>query len=267
MKHVAYFIIGSALLTAAVLAQAQTQQPPTPGSVWFEQVLGNVEKPGDQTGRKLQQITGNQQLYSFKNGQYTSVLSRISLKLPRIGAEDKVTVREGVPYRRADGEIATTHLVILPDAMAPAPTTDKQAISAVVVTRLRDDRPKDRESVLHRWEPSSQSEREQQHRQGIETTRVVLPRWGEAVQRVISNRASVEPFPYHTRILNSPTVQTVGISRFIVAGQDSFIEFSQIVPCDGRSADDCKAQAIASADQFMDGVVEFLILPPEKKKE
>jgi hypothetical protein len=257
-------IAGIAVL---VVALARAQGPPVPGSVWLEKVIGNVERPDAQTGRSLTQIKGDQGFYRFENGEYTSILSRIRFKLPRIGTEDKVTVRESIVLRRADGGIATSHLVILPGGMAPGPTADNQAMSAVVVTRLRDDQPKDHESILRQWEPSSGSESERMRRTNIETTRVIVPRWGEAVQRVALNRASVEPFPYRMNILNSRSVETVGVSRYVVVGEDSLIEFSQIVPCAGRSAKACKAEAIASADRFMGGVVEFLMMLPGKKKE
>lgn len=254
-----------ALGLTAVAATAQTPESPTPGSVWFEEVIGQPERLGTQTGRELRQVTNDPHFYRFENGEYKSVLSRIRMKLPRIGAENQVTVREAIPYRRADGSVATAHLVILPGAMSAGPLSDNQAMSAVVVTRLHDDRPKDRNSVLSQWEPANEERREQFRREGIETSRLNVPKWGESVQRVVMNRASVEPFPYRMNILRSGQTETVGVSRFLVAGEDSLLEFSQIVPCAGLLLDDCKAKALVSSDRFIAGVTEFLTLPAPKK--
>ena len=250
---------------AAVAAMAQTLDPPTPGSVWFEEVFGQPERAGTHTGRGLRSITNDPHFYRFENGEYKSVLSRIRMKLPRIGSEGQVTVREATPYRRADGDIATAHLVILPGAMSAGLLSDNQAMSAVVVTRLRDDRPKDRNSVLSQWEPANEEQREQFRRAGIEIGRINVPKWGESVQRVVLNRASVEPFPYRLNILRSGQTETVGVSRFLLAGEDSLLEFSQIVPCAGRLLEDCKAEALVSSDRFIAGVTEFLTLPAPKK--
>lgn len=259
-----YVLIALLAVLSSGSGLAQSADSPVAGSVWLEQVFGNPEQRGAQTGRGLRQITGDNAFYSFVDGQYKSVLSRMRLKLPRIEQEETVTVREAAPMRRPDGEIATAHLVILPGSMSPGPVSDNQAISAVVVTRLRDDRSKDRETILRQWEPPNEQERARMRREGIEHSRVQVPGFGEAVHRVVRNRASIDPFPYRINVLNSRSLETVGITRIVVVGEDSLIEFSQVVPCAGRDEAACFTNAIAVSDRFISGVTEFLTLSSKK---
>jgi hypothetical protein len=253
------------LLAVAYSCAATAEQPQVPqlGSVWLEQVSGNPERAGAASGRGLQRVDADSGLYRFSEGQYRSTLSRIRLKLPRIGSEDKVTVREAIVLRRPDGAAATTHLVFIPGAVAVAPAGDVAAISAVVVTRLRDDRPKDRESVLAEWEPRG-AVADGMRTAGITWQRIELPNFGEGVQRIIRNRASIEPFPYRTVLLKSGKIESVGVTRFAVAGEDSLLEFSQVTPCAGTGEEECVKSALGNADRFIEGVSEFLTLSPRK---
>ena len=230
------------------------------GKAWAETVIGDPER-GAQTGRGLSALPAS--AYSFEGGIYKSIVSRISLKLPRIGAERIVSVREAVVFRRPDGQAITTHVLFVPGPVGMA-SDDAFGVSAVVVTRLREDRPKDRESVLRRFEPGSDQERRSQEAAGVSSARVATE-LGEVVQRIVPNRITEEPFPYRTKVRASERVNTVGISRFAVIGGDSLLEFAQVVPCADLGTDACKAHAIAVADRFLGGVTEFRTWPPVDK--
>lgn len=252
-------VLAGLLLSGA--AAAQTAEPPTVGRVWLETVMGNPERPGGSQGSGFGSMPAD--AYEVKDGVYRSVLSRIKLKVPRIADETKVDVREAIAMRRQDGTVATTHLVFMPGGLAYA-AQPETPVSAVVVTRLRDDRPKDRDSVLRSYEPQSEAEKAQYARVGIEQARIQT-RLGEALQRVVPNRAYGPAFPYSTQMLRDSTLTTVGVSRFFVFGQDSFVEFSQVYPCGPRGAAECRAAALEAAERFTDGVVEFLTLPKDFK--
>jgi len=248
-----FVVAGIALAVCALQAQSQ----PSLGKVWAETPLGDPAKSAE-TGRGLRPMP--ESAFKFEGGIYRSVVSRISLTLPRIGNEQVVSVREAVVYRRADGQTATSHVLFVPDRVGTS-LNPSDGVSAVVVTRLRDDRPKDRESILRSWEPQTE-----QQRQGMEAAgafhRRVQTGFGEAVERLILNRTATEPFPYKTNLDRGPAVKTVGVSRFVVIGTDSFVEFSQVFPCGQLAAEACRTAAIESSDRFLAGVREFLIFPP-----
>jgi hypothetical protein len=231
-------------------APAEAQRPPALADVWREEATPETAEPDAEAGRLVKRATD----YEFADGQFSSPLSRLRIALPRLGGEDRVTVREGVAYWREDGTPATVHLLFMPGRDAQ-PLTDRQAISAVVVTRLREDRPRDRAAVLSRWEPTPE-QLAAFTAAGIRQSRVQTP-LGEAVQRIIPNRASIEPFPYRTNLLRASRTDTIGVTRIVVVEGDSLLEFSQVLPCGDMASAECERLALARADQFVAGVAEF----------
>ena len=225
-------LIASFLLLLAVWVsgvRGEESQELGLGKAWAETVLGDPER-APQTGRGLAPLP--ETAYSFKSGSYQSVVSRISLKLPRVGDERVVSVREAVVFRRPDGQAITTHVIFVPGPIGMV-ADDTNGVSAVVVTRLRDDRPKDRESVLRRFEPASDQERRGMEAAGLSSTRV-MTQLGEAVQRIIPNRLTEDPFPYRTKLRTSESVVTMGISRVaVVEGEDGSLTVTLDALCGG----------------------------------
>ena len=255
-------VCSAILLALCSWCVAQTRPAPALGKVWSETLLGDPQRAGGETGRGLKVMP--ESAYTFENGMYKSVVSRIKLKLPQLDSETHVSVREAVVSRRPDGTVITSHIVFVPDALGMA-SPPERGVSAIVVTRLRDDRPKDRESVLKTWEPPTEEQRLNYEKAGIFHSRIRTPQGEHVLQRVILNRAFIEPFPYQTRVAQG-NAQSVGISRFVVIEGDSLIEFSQIVPCGSMEALQCRQVATDVADRFVDGVAEFLIFPQDTAK-
>jgi hypothetical protein len=83
---------------------------------------------------------------------------------------------------------------------------------------------------------------------------------GPALQMVFRNRANT-PLHFPGQVMGGGpfdgTTANYGVSRFVAVSPDTLIQFSQIVPCRGRSDADCKAAALQSLDAFVRGVVEF----------
>jgi hypothetical protein len=224
--------------------------------------MGNPETAGNQTGRSLSPLSKD--AYKFDGTEYQSIVSRIKLKLPRIGQEKTVSIREAVVFKRPDGQVATSHVLFAPNPWGPTYDTNLGA-SAVVVTRLREDRSKERDSVLSKFEPPSAAQREQHAKVGILYARVPSS-LGESLRRIIRNRVFDEPFPYQTRVLNIPDTRSVGVSRFLVVEDDSLLEFSQIFPCGALKDEECTQKAVLVSDAFVEGVSQFLTFPKDPQK-
>lgn len=249
--------IFASLFLFSPFASAQDVPSPKLGPVWSETPFGNPENSNQQTGRGLSPLPPSS--FKFDGKLYQSVVSRVTLALPLLTDEMTIGVREAVISRRPDGSPITTHLMFVPGGYAAA-LSDNQAISALVVTRLRDDRPKTPKVVLESWEPPA-AHRDALERSGVTQTRINTKLLGETIQRVIVNRSSTEPFPYQTKILRSQKVETIGITRVGVIAEDSFLEFSQILPCGSMTKEICTDRAIELADKFMGSVTQFLTYP------
>lgn len=248
-------VVSAAMALSACAVLASTAAPQL-GERWWEAALGNPEG-GGQTGRTLRPLPDT--FYSYQDGRYQSVFSRLLLDLPVIGAETAVSVREAVISTRPDGRTPiTSHLLFMPGAASSEAKTH-DGVSAVVVTLLRDDRPKDAASVLRQFEPDSEAVRQQSLQQGVVYSRIPT-RMGEAVQRMVRNRSALGPFPYDVRIDPQPSLVSVGISRFVVLSNDSLLEFSQVIPCGAQNEADCQQRAVAVMDRFMGGVHNFFLI-------
>lgn len=228
---------------------------PTLGKVWLEKQVANPEG-SLQTGRSMTPMPDT--LFKYANGKYQSVFSRITLAIPVIENETQVSVRESVVSARANNVPITSHVIFIPGATGAAPAT-AEGVSAIVVTLLRDDRPKDSASVLTQFEPPNDGVRALYARQGAEYSRLKT-NFGEAVQRVLRNRSAVDPFPYQSVAQGGADLISLGVTRYVVAPNDSLIEFSQVVPCAKQTESECKQKASNSMDRFMAGVSEFLLI-------
>lgn len=254
-----HLLIVTGLVAAAFTAVAAEVSPPTLGKTWMETQITNPESPG-QTGRKLVPLAEN--AYSYKDGNYKSVLSRISVGVPVLGTETQVSVRESVLSRRANGLPITSHVLFIPGPLGAAPDS-KDGVSAIVVTLLRDDRPKEAPTVLSQFVPPDESSRAALAQRGVTFSRVPT-NMGEAVQRIVRNRAANDPFPYQVHQRPEVDVMTMGVTRYVVAPNDSLIEFSQVVPCNGERERECSNRAIDLMQRFMASVSEFLTISNQK---
>lgn len=228
---------------------------PALGKVWLEKQVSNPEG-GLQTGRALTPMPTT--LFTYADRKYQSVFSRITLTIPVIENELQVSVRESVVSARPNNVPITSHVIFIPGATGAAPAT-AAGVSAVVVTLLRDDRPKDTESILTQFEPANEGVRALYGRQGTEYSRVKT-NLGQAVQRVLRNRTAVDPFPYQSVAQGGEELISMGVTRYVVSPNDSLIEFSQVVPCNKQTELECKQKASNSMDRFMSGVSEFLLI-------
>lgn len=248
----------SALSICTAVAQ-EVKEPPVVRVVRGERIGGGVEKPTG--GTWIQQLSVMPtQAYEVKDGTYRSSISRITLRVPRIGKEKFVDVREAVAFTRPDGTAATTHIMFDPDGTV-MDVGPKNPQSAVIVTRLRDDRPKDADSVLGGLDGGEQK-RTLLSKQGFSYSRV--DRDGDpTLQRIIPNRSNTRRFPYDIALLNESLPTTYGITTFILIGTDSLLELSQIFPCDKSNDADCRIAALKVHEEFVGGIKGFLTYPSQ----
>ena len=251
-----------ALFTVFLFGIAAAQDigdTPVVRAVKSERISGGVEKSTG--GTWMQQLSVMPtQAYEVKDGNYRSSLSRITLRIPRIGREKFVDVREAVSLIRSDGTPATTHVMFDPDGTS-IDVGSKNPQSAVIVTRLRDDRPKDADSVLGGLDGGEQ-QRMLLSKQGFNYLRV--DRDGDpTLQRIVRNRANTRRFPYEIAVLNERFLATYGITTYILMGTDSLLEFSQIFPCEKSNDADCRAAALRVHEEFVGGIREFSIYPSQ----
>ncbi|CAM3725886.1 hypothetical protein ROSA5918_04910 [Roseateles saccharophilus] len=243
-------------MAAGMAAAQEPQKPWEPVAVRvvrFEKLGGGVERPtGEPVVREMQPMP--ERLYAVKDGVYRSALSRIALRVPRIGEEKLVDVREAIAIIRADGTPSTTQIMFDPGGtLAVSASTDP--LSAVVVTRLRDDRPKDAERVLAGID-GGEVQRANLSARGVGYHRVQT-QMGPGLARVIRNRVRTLRFPYDIGLLNDSGTVTYGVTAFVVVGRDSMVEFSQLFPCGQRSDGDCRVAALKAHEAFINGVTGF----------
>ena len=243
----------SAQQAAAPRPAASAAAGPALGQVLQEQVVAVPGKPGEST-REFKPLP--QGAYQFDGGEYRSGVSGLTLKLPQVLDEKVVSVREAVV--RAHGkEVDTSHVMFVPgpegthfDPLGP--------VSAAVVTRLRQDRPHDRESVLRAWEPRTPEQRKALEARGVEFARIRTG-LGEGLERIVPNRVADANFPYRTHTdETAKTLRSVGVTRYLVSGEQALLEFSQVFPCRDLAAQECRAAALKASDRFVQGVSSFV---------
>jgi hypothetical protein len=199
--------------------------------------------------------------YQFRDGEYSSGVSGITIALPQVRNEKVVSVREAVVIARPNRQVGTSHVVFVPGA--DGNTVERLGpISAVVVTHLTDGRPHDRESVLKAWEPQTPEQRKQMEAAGIEFHRIKTG-LGEGLERIVPNRIVDDNFPYRTHTAEGVrNLQSVGVTRYLVSGEQALIEFSQVFPCRELVGDACKDAALRASDRFVQGVSNFVAVRP-----
>lgn len=178
--------------------------------------LGSPDGPSApaHSSRKVESTEG-----VISKGIYTSSYQGYQIRVPKVADNPKVHVHQALVSKRPDGTTITSHVLFLPDGGYGA--------AAVVVTRLRDDRPKDIATILSQFEPKSPAEYPMYEKQGVTYRRLDGP-LGPSVQRTIRNRAFSWHFPYRVAVDPSHPKGTVGVSRYVVMGE-YLCEFSVIV--------------------------------------
>ena len=257
---------GASVLLACAAAAAQPgaarsqaaasapQQGPALGQVLQEQIVAVPGKPGENRHEFKPLPQG---AYQFEAGEYRSGVSGIMIKLPQVRDERVVSVREAVVMAQGK-EVGTSHVMFVPgpegtsiDPLGP--------VSAVVVTRLRQDRPHDRESVLKAWEPRTPEQRKAMEARGVEFARIQTG-LGEGLERIVPNRVADANFPYRTHTdENAKQVRSMGVTRYLVSQDSALLEFSQVFPCRDLKADACRAEALKASDRFVQGVTSFVL--------
>jgi hypothetical protein len=245
----------SAPKAAAPKAAPVAAAGPALGKVLQEQVVPVAGKPGEST-RQFKPLP--ECAYHFEAGEYRSGVSGIMLKLPQVRDEKVVSVREAVVLANGK-EVGTSHVMFVP---GPEGTTVDPLgpVSIVVVTRLRPDRPHDRESVLRAWEPHSPEQRKAVEARGVEFARIQTG-LGEGLERIVPNRIADANFPYRTHVdETAKQVRSVGVTRYLVSGTQALLEFSQVFPCRELAAEACKTAALKASNDFVQGVSSFVLL-------
>jgi hypothetical protein len=236
-------------------AAASPAQGPALGQVLQESLVPVPGKPGESTREFKPLPTG---AYRFDNGEYRSGVSGLTLRLPQVRDEKVVSVREAVVIAQGK-EVGTSHVMFVPgpdgtkvDPLGP--------VSVVVVTRLRADRPHDRESVLRAWEPRTPEQRKAMEARGIEFARIQTG-LGEGLERLVPNRIADANFPYRTHTDETARqLRSVGVTRYLVSGDKALLEFSQVFPCRMLAEPACKQAALKASDEFVQGVASFMLI-------
>ena len=230
---------------------------PTLGQVLEERLVPVPGKAGEST-REFKPLPAG--AYRFDEGEYRSGVSGLTMKLPQVGDEKVVSVREAVVIAHGK-DIDTSHVMFVPgpeggtvDPLGP--------VSIVVVTRLRADRPHDRESVLRAWEPRTPEQRKAMEARGIEFARIKTG-LGEGLERLVPNRVADANFPYRTHAdETAKKLRSVGVTRYLVSGDQALLEFSQVFPCRELAEEACKVAAVKASDRFVQGVGSFVLVRP-----
>lgn len=235
-------------------AAASVPQGPALGKVLQEQI---VPIPGQAGESKREFKPLPQGAYQFEGGEYRSGVSGLMMKLPQVLDEKVVSVREAVVIAQGK-EVGTSHVMFVPGAEGTA-VDPLGPVSAVVVTRLRQDRPHDRESVLKAWEPRSPEQRKAMEARGVEFARIQTG-VGEGLERIVPNRVADANFPYRTHTdETAKQLRSVGVTRYLVSQDSALLEFSQVFPCRDLKADACRAAALKASDRFVQGVSSFVL--------
>lgn len=188
----------------------------------------------------------------IENGIYKSPFHGFQLKIPSVADSTQIRVIQSIISRRPDGSPITGDVMLLPN--------DSYGAFALVITRLRDDRPKDTENILSKFTPPNEVELAKAEQQGVTYKRIDTT-YGVSLQRTIKNRRITQYFPYQIAVDNSGTIRSVGISRFSVVG-DFLLEF--VVIADSRHVTDVsKLESVAETElnTLMKSLVKLPQLP------
>jgi len=256
--------LASATVAAAPAVPAAPAGEPTLGAV-LQELVG---RPSGAASAAAEPAHSFKQLppraYSWEEGRYHSAVSGLTIKLPQLRDEKVVSVREAVALLRPNGEVETSHILFVPGEAGT--TVDRLGpVSAVVVTRLGNGRPTDRETVLRSWEPRSPEQRKSMEARGIEFHRIKTS-LGEGLERVVPNRIFDLNFPYRTHVEEAASkLESVGVTRYMVSGERALLEFSQVFPCRELAAPACKEAALEASDRFVKGVFSFTLISAPAK--
>jgi hypothetical protein len=259
----------AATVAAAPAAPAASAAPAAAGTKAAGPALGAVlqevvERPAGQAG--AEPVHSFKPLppkaYEWDEGTYRSAVSGLTMRLPQVRDEKVVSVREAVVLVRANGDVETSHVMFVPGAEGTS--VDRLGpVSAVVVTRLGNGRPTDRETVLRSWEPRTPEQRKQMEAHGIEFHRIRTGS-GEGLERIVPNRIADANFPYRTHTEEGAKLQSVGVTRYLVSGERALLEFSQVFPCRELAAAQCKDAALKASDRFVADLAAFTVLTAAK---
>jgi hypothetical protein len=209
--------------------------------------MGSPDDPAApaHSSRKVESIEG-----VVSKGIYSSPYQGYQIRIPKVAENPKVSVHQALISKRPDGTPITSHVLFIPEGGYGA--------AAVVVTRLRDDRPKDAASILSRFEPKTPAEYTAYEERGV-IFQKLNGALGPAVQRAIRNRAFSWHFPYRVAVDPAHPKGTVGVSRYVVVGE-FLCEFSVIV--DGSKAPSTEAlQAVAARE--LDVLMGAMVRKPQ----
>ena len=242
--------------SAAPAPAANTAAGPTLGAVLQELV---ERPPGQPAGEPVHTFKAlPPKAYDWDEGRYRSAVSGVTMKLPQVRDEKVVSIREAVVFVQANGEVETSHVMFVPGAEGTS--VDRLGpVSVVVVSRLGNGRPTDRETVLRAWEPRTPEQRKQMEARGIEFHRIKSGS-GEGLERIVPNRIVDANFPYLTHTQEGAKLQSVGVTRYLVSGERALLEFSQVFPCRELAAAQCKDAALKASDRFVADLVSFTVL-------
>lgn len=209
--------------------------------------LGSPDGPSapPHYSKKLESMEG-----VIGEGIYSSPYQGWQIRIPTVAGNPRVHVHQALIARRPDGTVITSHVLFLPDGGFGA--------QAVVVTRLRDDRPKSRTEILARFAPGSAAEFARYEKQGVSFKAVDGP-LGQALQRTVRNRAFSWHFPYRVMMDTAQEKGSLGVSRYVVTG-DFLCEFSIIV--DGAAAPSFEALQ-ALAERELDALIGGMLKAPQ----
>lgn len=180
-------------------------------------------------------------------GIYSSPYTGFRIRVPKISGEKRIHVNQALVSSRQDGTPITAHVVFRSSA--------GKDVYALVTTRLRDDRPKDVNSVLSSWEPKSAEEAAYFMANGMSIKRFKGP-FGVSVVRSLQFRVPTEFFPYRISVDRSgENGKSIGLTRLVVMGE-FFYEFSIIIYATPQESEsDLASRAAKELDLFMGGLV------------
>lgn len=153
------------------------------------------------------------------DGMYKSPYHGYEIAVPSVFGSHKISVHQALVSKRPDGTPITSHVLFM--------SQKGFDVAGLVVTRLREDRPKDAASILRSFKPQSE-----QHSQALEKQGIFYKSYegkhGEILERQIKNRNFTDHFPYRISRDRSSETKSLGISRYYVIG-DYFYEFTVLL--------------------------------------
>jgi len=165
------------------------------------------------------------------DGVYKSPYNGIEITIPSVFKSNRISIYQGLVSKRTDGTPITSHVLFISQQDA--------SIAGLVVTRLREDRPKDANSILRTFKPKSEQEYQALKKNGI-LYKSYQGKHGEILEREVKNRIYTWLFPYRIHTDSAFKMKSLGISRFYVVG-DYFYEFTVLLP---------KSSAVQKGESF-----------------